>query len=109
MTAIDVDGTVSVGDLLRALGLEAIPDGCELSLDDEVEIPVTADADELRYELTKDDGPETVPLHLLRDAVTALRDGNARLASVLFDSVFEGCLSPEMGVIEPLLLQRRAA
>jgi hypothetical protein len=39
----------------------------------------------------------------------ALRGGDSRLAMTLFDAVFEGCLSPEMGVIEPLLFQRRAA
>lgn len=111
MPTIDVEGRVSVDELLEALGLESVPEGCELKLDAEVEITITADAEALRDELEDmfDDDRETVPLEELRAAVSALRDGDTRMALVLFDSVFGGMLTPEMAVIEGALLTRKAA
>jgi len=108
---IAVEGSVYVEQILTALGLNEIPEGCELTLDDEVEITVTADAHCLRDEVDEmfDDEPEGLPLEHLRDAVAALRKGDTATALTLFSHVFGGSLSREMPPIEDALLSRRAA
>lgn len=114
MRTIDLQGTICVEEMLHALGIEEIPAGCELALDAEVKLVVTVvtvDAEVVRglVEEGFDDEPEGISLPHLRDAIAALRDGHPRTAMVLFDSVFGGTLSPEMGVIEGALLSRAAA
>jgi len=90
------------------LGLTEIPDGCDLPMDEEVEIVVSALGYELRDEWDDDDlSDEKVSPDALREAIQALRDDDKRLAMVLFHSVFD-TLSPELDVIERALLQRAA-
>lgn len=52
---IDVDGRISVDDLLRSLGLDILPEGCgHLALDDQLEVAVTADREALKEEFREE-------------------------------------------------------
>src|SRR3954463_3853557 len=87
MKTISVDGTINVDDLLQALGLFEIPAGCELSMNDEVEVAVIADEDALRDELEPD--PEGLETTFNRGDVmglaAAIRRGDTTEAELLLD------------------------
>jgi hypothetical protein len=84
---------VSVEEVLTALGLTAIPEGCDLTIEDEVEVRAEADVDDLR----QDESDATLADFLDQTAVmelsAAIRRGDTADAELLLERVFGGELS----------------
>jgi hypothetical protein len=83
---VTIGGTATVEEILSELGLAAMPTGCTLKLDDEIEINVTADKSEVIEELSEDF--EQRDCEAIRAGFEEIRKGDFATALSLFSRAF---------------------
>jgi hypothetical protein len=89
MKTINVTGMAEVDDLVMALGLDKIPDGCTLNSADDVEITISADRSALEDEIREDDDElDYLDKGEIIDLAAAVRRGDTAEAERLLDGLF---------------------
>lgn len=83
---ITLEGTATVQEILSEIGVYSIPPGCEMKMDDEVEINVTADKDELIVELNEELNERDA--EAIRAGFEEIRKGDFASALALFSRTF---------------------
>lgn len=99
-----IDCFIPMIDVLNALGLDAVPDGCVHKVSSQIEIGVNVPQDEIDEHATEQD-PELVPVDHsdLRDGLRAVVSGDLSMGRLLLLRAFDAGDSDMLRVIEEAL------